>query len=206
MTREVPPFLAHLRRDRRGLPVPYINLWGVESPDRLSVQYDPHVPGPGVYFDDTGQDVPDFTAQNMQRQRECMVDGLCQVCARHVPWSRRYLVVAELSVQRIDLYGKSTIVVTEPWLDERCAQYALETCPALIRRRRDEKLWLVPIRSKLEVVLIVSTGYIDGPDEELSKRLRPAIWVKAALPGKLRPAAVRGAVAIPPAEPATAGP
>lgn len=30
--RDVPDFLAHLRRDRRGLPVPYVNHGWVEGP------------------------------------------------------------------------------------------------------------------------------------------------------------------------------
>jgi hypothetical protein len=179
--------LAHLRTDRRGIPVPYVNLWGEEDPARLRIAHDPHVGRPGVFLDDADQTVPDFTRQHMGRQRECMAAGLCQVCGRPVPWSRRFLVVAPMSTERIELGGRKDVpVVYEPWLDERCAQFATTRCPALIRRREDEDFHLVPATSRRQVVLVVSTGWLEGPLEAQSRRVKPAMWVKAALPGLLR--------------------
>lgn len=180
-TREIPPFLAHLRTDRRGLPVPYINLWGPEDLTRTAVRYDPHVGMDAVFLDDEGQTEPDFTRQHMGRQRECMTAGRCQVCARPVPWSRRYLVIADMSSEVIDLGGRPAWVLTEPWLDERCAHFALQHCPALIRRRRDEHLTLLPVTSKNGLALTVSTGWIEGPLEAQTRAHPVAMWAKVAV-------------------------
>lgn len=181
MTAHVPSWLSHLRRDRRGLPVPYVNLWGPEAIDRIEIRHDRHAGQRAVFLDDSGQAEPDFTRQHMGRQRECMLAGLCQVCGRGVPWSRRHLVIADMSVERITLHSTRVPVVTEPWLCERCAVFALRTCPALIRRTRSESLTLVPVTSRRQVLLTVSTGWVDGPLEAETRARPVAMWAKAAL-------------------------
>lgn len=178
---DVPAFLSHLRRDRRGLPVPYINVWGPgEDVSRFSIRYDRHVQRDGVYLSDLG-DVPDFTRQSPQRQRECAIEGLCQVCARAVPWSRRFLVLADMAVQRITLGRQQPQVFTEPWLDERCGTFAVQHCPALIRRLRGERLQLVAVTSQRQARIVTSIGWVDGPLEEQSRRNPPAMWCKIEL-------------------------
>lgn len=180
VTRPEPfPWLAHLRRDRRGLPVPYINAWGDEASSARRVAYDPLVEGPAVFIDDHG-DVPDFTRQNQQRQRRCMVEGLCQVCGKPVPWSRRNLVVASLSVkwQWVGELRREVPVVSEPWLCDRCCMISVRWCPALIRRTREEQLQVVRVRSAREVTPIVSVGSIDGIPEA-GTQVR--IWSKLRL-------------------------
>jgi hypothetical protein len=177
----IPPWLGHLRTDRRGICVPWINLWGPEDVARMSVRYDRHVRQRAVFMDDTGQTVPDFRAQCIQRQREAMAGGLCQVCGRPVPWRRRCLVVSDMSVETITYQGRRVPVVTEPWLDERCATFAMRHCPALIRRTREEALSLVPITSPRDVRMHVSTGWVEGPLKAETTREPVAMWVKAAL-------------------------
>jgi hypothetical protein len=175
------PWLSHLRRDRRGLSVPYVNRWGGENLHRLTVAYDPHVRQRAVFLDDSQETMPDFTAQNMGRQRRCMVAGLCQVCARPVPWSRRNLVIAPNSVEQVTVGGRLVPVVFEPWLDDRCAEIATKWCPALIRRRREEQLAVVQVRSQREAQMVVSRGWIDGPLEAETRGDPVAMWVKVAL-------------------------
>jgi hypothetical protein len=179
------PWLKHLRTDRRGLPVPYVNAWGTHDLEtearRLAVRRDPWLGVDGVFLDDADQDVPDFTRQNMGRQREVMLRGLCQVCGRHVPWSRRWLVVAGMSVEVIDYEGRQVPVVFEPWLDRRCLDLALKYCPALIRRTREEELHPVEVTSKRQVLQFTSVGWVEGELEEQTKANPPAMWVKLAL-------------------------
>jgi len=174
------PWLSHLRRDRRGLAVPYVNLWGEQTADNTRVDYDRHVGRDAMFVDDVG-DVPNFLKQSPQRQRECMIQGLCQVCGRQVPWSRRNLVVASMSVDFVHVAGRERPVVFEPWLDDRCAQIALAWCPALIRRRHGEDLTLIRIRSPREVQPVASSGWIDGELEEQTKASPVAMFVKFAL-------------------------
>ncbi len=173
------PWLDHLPRDRRGLPVPYVNAWGDEATAVIRVAFDRLVDGPAVFVEDHG-DVPDFTRQNQQRQRRCMVEGLCQVCGKPVPWSRRNLVVAALSVkwQWVGELRREVPVIAEPWLCDRCCEIAVRWCPALIRRTREEQLQVVRVRSPREVKPLVSIGTIDG-HPEAGEQVR--IWSKLQL-------------------------
>jgi hypothetical protein len=136
---------------------------------------------PALFDDDSHELVPDFFAQNMQRQRECMAYGLCQVCARPVPWSRRFLVVSSIAVDQIDVDGRPAVALTEPWLDDRCAEFAMKVCPGLIRRTKADDLQLVAVTSKRQCVLTVSRGWVEGPLEVESQRVQPAMWAKVIL-------------------------
>jgi hypothetical protein len=176
------PWLGHLRRDRRGLPVPYINLWGEDwKTDNITVAYDPNVGREAVFVDDSAEPEPNFTRANPQRQRECWAAGLCQVCGRPVPWSRRNVVVSGISVEWKQVEGRQRAVISEPWLDDRCAHIATHWCPALIRRRRDEHLTVVPVRSKREAQLVVATGWVEGPLEAATKANPVALTCKLTL-------------------------
>lgn len=157
-------WLQHRPVDDRGLPIPWINRWGPETVASTRISWDPNVARPAVFHDDTG-DVVDFTRQNFGRQRESMTRGLCQVCGRFTPWSRRNLVISGNhveSVQVADLGGRRAMAVHEPWLDDRCAAIATLLCPALIRRRHDEQdLTVLPVRREKDVQLIVAVGTLD---------------------------------------------
>lgn len=190
-------WLAHLRRDPRGLPIPWINRWGGETVAATVVRHDPHVGRPGVFHTDHGAE-PDFTRQNIGRQREAMMRGLCQVCGRPCPWSRRNLVVSGATCETVrieELGNTACTAVSEPWLDDRCAAIATLLCPALIRRRHDEDLHVVAVRGPRDVRLLVSVGYLD-PAELADADADPAteaallaaaggqpvaMWVKAVL-------------------------
>jgi hypothetical protein len=182
MQLKVPNWLSHLRLDRRGLPVPYVNRWGLEeNVDSLSLAYDPHVRMLAVFQDDSKEVIPDFTAQNMQRQRECIMRELCQVCARPVPYSRRCVAISSVSVETVFVDGADRAVIFEPWLCTRCAMFAVDRCPALIRRQHDEDLTIFPIKRASDFRITVSQGWIEGPFEQQSRETSPAMWAKIIL-------------------------
>lgn len=179
---KIPDWLSHLRVDRRGLPVPYVNRWGLEEDvASLSIEYDPNVGMLGVFCDDSKEEIPNFTAQNMQRQRECITQGLCQVCHRQVPYSRRCVVISSVSVETVTVAGQERAVIFEPWLCTRCALYAVDRCPALIRRKHDEDLTIFPIKRASDYRITVSQGWIEGPLEQQSRETTPAMWAKIIL-------------------------
>jgi hypothetical protein len=192
----IPERLARLRVDRRGLPVPWLNQWGPsdgpEAASRFRIAYDRHVGRQALFLDDLPDSEPDFTKQNYARQRQAMVEGLCQVCGRPVPWSRRRLVVADMSTNVHHVTGLGlAVLIHEPWLDQRCAELATNVCPALIRRGRDEQMTMIDVTSRRAVVLTTSNGVVDGPLAAQSARIRPVMWVKvavavASLPRRLR--------------------
>lgn len=187
-------WLAHLKRDPRGFPVPWINRWGADGAASTRIAWDHHVNRRGVFHDDYGP-TPDFTAQNIGRQRHAIVAGLCQVCGRAIPWSRRNLVLSGVSTETVDLGGEPVVAVIEPWLDDRCAAIATLLCPALIRRGRDDDLHVLPVRRAKDVQIIVSVGTLDAgmlaageaahPDHVAQLRAaanRPvAMWAKILL-------------------------
>lgn len=197
-------WLAHLRRDSRGLPVPWINRWGPETAAATRVDYDPTVGQPAIFHDDHG-DTPDFLRQNIGRQRAAMVGGLCQVCGRPVPWSRRNLVISGVSCETVTVTDpdspggvRQAVAVTEPWLDDRCAAIAVHLCPALIRREHAADLHVTPVRSRRDAQLVLSVGNLaDLPGSGAERaRLAPfagrplGMWVKVVLTGRhtvLRP-------------------
>ena len=179
---KVPAFLAHLGTDGKGRPVPYVNVWGdAERVDRWTVRHDRVIHGRAMFYADTPSEGPNFFKQSPQRQRECMVRGLCQVCGRFVPWPDRVLVVSSVSTGRVDVGGYGMVVVSEPWLDPGCADVALNVCPALIRRRSVADLTLASVRSQRECELVVSTGWVDGPFEYVTRTWPAAMWVKVHL-------------------------
>lgn len=180
---KIPSFLEHLRRDDRGRPVPWINLWGTEEIDRMSIRLDVNAGWqPAIYLDDSEQTVPDFTRQNMQRQRRAVARGLCQVCGKRFGWPK-LLVWSSISTQIVDVEGIKCVVVSEPWLDEQCAAFALQKCPGLIRRRTSDDIKLIKVDDLDQVKLTVSHGWIEGPLEAESRRTLPAMWAKVVVSG-----------------------
>lgn len=182
---KVPNQLKHLRRDRRGLPVPFVNRWGKgEHLLRLKVEFDPFVGGPAVFYEDELEPEPDFTAQNFGRQRACVIGGLCQVCARKLAWHERNVVISSVSTEQVTTPGPihGGVVITEPWLCDFCCTFAMEVCPALIRRKKADDMTRVRLVSKNDADIYVSTGSIEGPLAEETKQRPVALWAKIALP------------------------
>lgn len=181
----VPEFLTHLRTDQRGVPVPYVNRWGEIADDRVGVETDRHVSkAAAVFLYDEGQQEPSFVHMSPQRQRECMARGLCQICARQVPWSRRFLVVTGHNVDNVLMNRVVTPSVNDPWVDERCAVWARDNCPELLRVPEGASIELVPITSKRQVQFSVYRGYADGPLEGVDQAIQPILWVQAGMLGR----------------------
>jgi len=73
----------------------------------MGVEWDPYVGGPGVFYDDSLEPEPDFTCQNMQKQRQAILEGRCQVCWRLLAWPERNLVISSkpLEVSSFEVDG-----------------------------------------------------------------------------------------------------
>jgi hypothetical protein len=134
----IPERLSHLHT-WKGMAVPRVNAWGGEIED-AEVRYDPAIGKDGVFAIGTeGEGRPFLAKQCPQRQRQIMVEGLCQVCGRKLAPGARWLVLSRQStVTTTDVkdLGEQHLV-TEPWLCSPCLPYMLEACPG-IRHRIDE--------------------------------------------------------------------
>jgi hypothetical protein len=116
----------------------------------------------------------------MQRQRECMVKALCQVCARKLDWPDLRLAVAQSTTQTIRLGGE-VAAVTEPWLCPDCCDFATRICPELIRRRRTEALAVARVTGPDQFRFVQSVGWLEGRYEHATKKAPVDMWVKVLL-------------------------
>ncbi len=186
----IPDHLAHLRRDRRGLPVPLINNWGPhDDPARYAVRPDPSIGGrAAIWYDDdpAGEEEPDFAHQSLQRQRRIIAESLCQVCGRHLDGRRELRLLpisSEIGSEAVDVERVGQMLVfSEPWLCRDCALFAQRVCPALIRRRSARDLRFVPV-PPYQYRVVQSVGWVDPLPE--TKRTKPVMWLKVAIPAEL---------------------
>ncbi len=184
--RVIPDWMAHLYRDRRtGLPVPAINIWSDETDGkgelRPVVRHDPLVDGLAFFTEGRpGRGVPNFTRQHPARQRRSMIEGRCQVCDTSIRGDGWLPVGPGIDV--IDTVEKAPgrwLALTEPWLCDRCADYAGSHCPGLIRRRRGDRLEMLrasPGGPRLR--LTVSRAWVEGRLEAYTRRVQPVLWAK----------------------------
>ncbi len=186
-------------RDGRGRPVPWINVWSAEMPEaRWTVEWDGHVQSRGLFTaGGRGEGTPDFTRQAPQRQRASMAARLCQVCGMAAGESAVLVMSGRISAREVEVDGLGPrVVLTEPWLCEPCGAFAVAVCPGLIRRRRDQDLYVV---RPVNPTLVVSRGWVEGPLEAETKAEPTAMWAKLAaerfVDMRGRPIKVRGTVA-----------
>lgn len=119
------------------VPVPYTVLWSVEEPMRLAPCQ--HASGRVAVCNDVapGQGKPVFGKPHMQRQREAIVEGLCDLCGKSLE-KRTKVSLSHASV-RIGAEGLCVMQV-EPLLHKDCAACCLRYCPSLKRDIRNGKL------------------------------------------------------------------
>lgn len=193
MGRSEPMSFRNCLRDEKDRPVPYINIWAGEMPEETwQMIYDPYINKVGIAVpsDKRGVGDPDFTRQAPDRQRSCMVGHRCQICfTKDAPW----LVVSDSVGSRTIMFEmQPKLVFTEPWMCKDCALFAIETCPALIRRLADDDLMLC---RPTEYGWGYSSGWMEGPLQERSQKEMPAMWaelhVRSAVDEKGRPFALK---------------
>lgn len=140
--RRIPGHLRHLTRDpATGWPVPHVNAWTSET-DETAVRLGAWHGYPAFTAPSSpGEGRADFTRQHMNRQRDIAYARECQVCRT---LNAPLLIVAPgISGQIATVAGTVMALFSEPFICHRCASFALEHCPGLIRRRRDEQLQVI---------------------------------------------------------------
>jgi hypothetical protein len=180
---KIPAHLSNRPTDRRGLPVPYINIWGnVDKPGSWELRHDRNVHQRAAFYVDDMTAPPDFTKQSPQRQREIVVNGMCQVCARELGNGERWLALSPISVQTIEVRGIGPhAAISEPWLCADCCTFAVDTCPALIRRAHNEELIKVQLPADLPFSVTIGKGWIEGRWELATKREPCAMFARILL-------------------------
>lgn len=135
-------------------PVPYTVLWSSEEPPFIGA--DPVAPNRPSVCNSTspGEGRPMFGKPHMQRQREAVANGLCDICGKTL--KGRTKVSLSHARERIGADGLCVMQV-EPLLHKECAALALRYCPSL---RRDVKAGTLNVRmvTRYRVQLAQLTG------------------------------------------------
>lgn len=134
---------------------PYITAWTGEV--GYSVRPSPLLRGMHCLFRKTGargQGEPVWGKISEERQRECVVRRLCQVCHRPI---RRGPGLSLVPLRPIELAGQVRMASNEPLVCYACASVSLKACPALRR------LVAAGEHHVLEVAAYVVAPQIIGP-------------------------------------------
>lgn len=136
------------------VPVPYSVLWSDE--DVSSITPDPMVNGMMAMCNPVarGSGRPMFGKPHMQRQREVIINGLCDLCAK--PLKGHTKVSLSHARERRGANGLCVMQV-EPLLHKECAAISLQHCPSLKRDIAGDTLQ-VRLVTRYEVQIAQLTG------------------------------------------------
>lgn len=171
--RRIPGHLRHLPRDpRTGWPVPHVNAWTSET-DETAVTLGAWHGYPAFCAPESpGTGAADFTRQHMNRQRDIAGAGECQVC--RTLRAPLLIVAPGISGAVAEVSGTVMALFSEPFICHRCATFALEHCPGLIRRRRDEQLQVIEPAEHYLIPSIGTHDHLPGA--------RGVLWCKIGIP------------------------
>jgi hypothetical protein len=146
------------------VPVPYSVLWSGEEPPTIG--RDPNIPGVLAVCNAIapGAGRPLFGKPHMQRHREVIIDGLCDVCGKTL--RGRTKVSLSHAHPRIGAEGLCVMQV-EPLLHKECAALSLLHCPSL---KRDIRAGALNVRlvTRYRVQIAQLTG--DATEEFTGQR------------------------------------
>jgi len=122
-------------------PVPYTVSWSGE--DRIFLERCPHAGGSLAICQEVrpGVGKPKFGAPHMNRQREAVVRGLCDLCGK--PLKTRTKVSLSHARSRTHAAEPLDVLQVEPLLHRECALISASYCPSL---KRDIRNGTVEIR------------------------------------------------------------
>jgi len=118
----MPPQVTQLPRNGAGRPVPGNVAWYKADDDGAILvtsndELGGHITCPCI----PGRGTPAFGEQCPVRQRQFMVQRLCDLCTKNIAASEQLVFVGETDAQ----------YYLEPPLHQACAAYALQVCPRL---------------------------------------------------------------------------
>lgn len=110
------------------IQVPYTTMWSGE--DKLWVGTCPLTGEVSVLQNSNiGAGKPVFAKPHMNRQREAVIKGLCDICGK--PLKNKTKVSLSDARPRINAFEPLDVLQFEPLVHKHCAQIAIEQCPHL---------------------------------------------------------------------------
>jgi hypothetical protein len=142
-------------------PVPFVSMWTSETPITIEpCRYaggrpalcQPQSPGVGR---------PVFVKPHMVRQRQAIVDGLCDTCGRSLAGRTK----VSLSHARVNFKGANgpCVMQVEPLLHKACAALSLRHCPSLRRDIREGRITVRQVgRHRVQMALLTAAATMEA--------------------------------------------
>jgi hypothetical protein len=112
--------------------IPYIAMWSSEH--WHEIKDCPYTYGPAIFSSGAlGEGTPVLGKMNEERQRRCMVMGLCQVCTCNLHLKTKYFV-SDAVGSEVEGKGGQQILITEPPVCKQCFETAMQHCVGLRRQ------------------------------------------------------------------------
>jgi hypothetical protein len=140
-----------------GVPVPFTVAWTGE--ERTFIAICPHARKPAICQEIApGSGKPTFGAPHFVRQRQAIIDGLCDICGL----SLRNRTKVSLSHAKLRANGAdgAAILQVEPLLHKECAALSLRHCPSLKRDIRNGTLFVRQVTKERVQVAVSDPSFI----------------------------------------------
>jgi hypothetical protein len=149
-----------------GVPVPYAVSWSAEDgPGSVYLGKCPHAQRIAIRQRHArGQGKPRFGSPHMDRQREVITLGLCDLCAR----SLKNRTKVSLSQARPQTHAATIgdVLQFEPLLHKECAAESMKHCPSLRRQASDGSLHIRQVtRYAVQFALYSAQGTFEATGE-----------------------------------------
>ena len=150
---------------------PYITAWTGEV--GYTIRPSPLVRGQPCLFSKTGtrgQGEPLWGKISEERQRECVVRRLCQVCHRPI---RRGPGLSLVPLRPIQLAGQTRGASNEPLVCYACAPVSLRLCPALRRLVSSGVIQVLEVAEY--TVALQAIQAVEPPPDEAGRSINEAL-------------------------------
>lgn len=161
-----------------GVPVPYTASWTAEdAPMMIYLGVCPHARRTAIRQRHArGQGKPRFGTPHMDRQREVISLGLCDLCGK--PLKARTRVSLSQARPQAHAATFGDILQVEPLLHKECAAESIRHCPSLRRQLRDGLLNIRQVRRSAVQFAIYSE---QGTFEILGERTKAISHAKVQI-------------------------
>ena len=141
------------------MPVPYTVLWSGEA-GQMTIAECPYAKQPAMSdASNRGVGKPIFGKPHMDRQREAIINDLCDLCGR----SLRTRTKVSLSHARETLTGAEGMAVlqVEPMVHRECALVCVEECPSLKRDIKNGTLFVRQVAQHRHQLAILTAEAVE---------------------------------------------
>ncbi|KKX24337.1 hypothetical protein [Rhizobium sp. LC145] len=141
------------------MPVPFAALWSAEQ-GGIHVARCPHIDHLALCdVDRRGEGKPIFGKPHMGRQRQLIVNDLCDLCAK--PLKARTKVSLSHAREVVSGGAGMTVMQVEPMVHKDCARTCVEHCPSLKHDIRNGTLFVRQVLKHRHQVALLAAAAVE---------------------------------------------